>query len=43
MNVMVCFRKGISAVIASSANTKLQHLELKDKNLEELVLMADNL
>lgn len=41
MNVMVCFRKGISAVIASSANTKLQHLELKDKNLEELGLNVE--
>lgn len=41
MNVMVCFRKGISAVIASSADTKLQHLELKDKSLEELGLNVE--
>ena len=41
MNVMICFRKGISAVIASSADTKLQHLELKDKSLEELGLNAE--
>lgn len=31
MNVMVCFRNGISAAIASSASAKLQHLELKTK------------
>lgn len=41
MNVMICFRKGISAVIASSADTKLQHLELKDKSLEELGLNVE--
>ena len=41
MNVMVCFRNGISAAIASSANTKLQHLELKDKSLEELGLNVE--
>ena len=39
MNVMVCFRKGISAVIASSADTKL--LYLKDKSLEELGLNVE--
>ena len=38
MNVMVCFRNGISAAIASSASAKLQHLELKTKSLEELGL-----
>ena len=38
MNVIVCFRNGISAAMASSANDKLQHLELKDKSLEELGL-----
>lgn len=38
MNVTVCFRNGISAAMASSAYDKLQHLELKDKSLEELGL-----
>lgn len=41
MNIMVCFRNGISAVIASSANGKLQYLELKDKSLEELGLNVE--
>lgn len=41
MNVMVCFRKGISAVIASSADTKLLYLKLKDKSLEELGLNVE--
>lgn len=41
MNVMVCFRNGISAAIASSTNTKLQRLELKDKSLEELGLNVE--
>lgn len=41
MNIIVCFRNGISAVIASSANTKLQRLELKDKSLEELGLNVE--
>ena len=41
MNVTVCFRNGISAKIASSANAKLQHLELKTKSLEELGLNVD--
>lgn len=41
MNVMVCFRNGISAVLASSTNTKLQRLELKDKSLEELGLNVE--
>ena len=38
MNVMICFRNGISAAIASSASAKLQHLELKTKSLEEFGL-----
>lgn len=33
MNVMVCFRKGISAVIASSADNKLFQLDLETKSL----------
>ena len=41
MNVMICFRKGISAVIASSADTKLLYLKLKDKSLEELGLNVE--
>jgi hypothetical protein len=41
MNVMVCFRNGISAAIASSASAKLQHLELKTKSLEELGLNVE--
>ena len=41
MNVIVCFRNGISAKIASSANAKLQHLELKTKSLEELGLNVE--
>lgn len=41
MSVMVCFRNGISAVLASSTNTKLQRLELKDKSLEELGLNVE--
>ena len=41
MNIMVCFRNGISAAITSSTNTKLQHLELKDKSLEELGLNVE--
>lgn len=41
MNVMVCFRNGISAVIASSADTKLLYLKLKDKSLEELGLNVE--
>lgn len=41
MNVMVCFRKGISAVIASSADTKLLYLKLKDKSIEELGLNVE--
>lgn len=41
MNVMICFRNGISAAIASSASAKLQHLELKTKSLEELGLNVE--
>lgn len=41
MNVMVCFRNGISAAIASSASAKLQHLELKTKSFEELGLNVE--
>lgn len=41
MNVMVCFRNGISAAIASSASAELQHLELKTKSLEELGLNVE--
>lgn len=41
MNIMVCFRNGISAAIASSANGKLQYLELKTKSLEELGLNVE--
>ena len=41
MNVMVCFRNGISAAIASSASAKLQYLELKTKSLEELGLNVE--
>lgn len=41
MNVMVCFRNGISAAIVSSASAKLQHLELKTKSLEELGLNVE--
>lgn len=41
MNVMVCFRNGISNVIASSADTKLLYLKLKDKSLEELGLNVE--
>lgn len=41
MNVIVCFRNGISAKIASSANAKLQHLKLKTKSLDELGLNVD--
>lgn len=41
MNIMVCFRNGISAAIASSAKAKLQHLELKSKSLEELGLSIE--
>lgn len=41
MNVMVCFRSGISAAIASSAKAKLQHLELKSKCLKKLGLSIE--
>ena len=41
MNVMVCFRKGISSAITSSANTMLQHIELKTKSLKELGLNVE--
>ena len=41
MKVMICFRNGISAAIASSASAKLQHLELKTKSLEELGLNVE--
>lgn len=41
MNIMVCSRNGISAAIASSANGKLQYLELKTKSLEELGLNVE--
>ena len=41
MNVMICFRNGISAAIASPASAKLQHLELKTKSLEELGLNVE--
>lgn len=41
MNIMVCFRSGISAAIASSAKAKLQHLELKSKCLKKLGLSIE--
>lgn len=41
MNVMVCFRKGISSAITSSANTMLQHIELKTKSLKVLGLNVE--